>query len=141
MRKSDFAKRALKEWIDILHLSDYTIKMSLWDTLDPDEQSSGDVTNGSHKTATIIISLAQSVQDIEWSIAHELMHIVTDPTWRQFQGSVLDIRSKRAQTKMLNIYNLTENEVVERFLRIIYHHLGKEYPPHKKDAEVVVRSK
>lgn len=134
MNKSIFAKKALKEWVDILQLHDYVIKMRLHKKLDPNQQSQ---TNGSHKTMLIDISLNQSLEDIEWGIAHELSHIILDPTYRVFYGHVANY-GKKSLGNVMESYNLDENRVIEHYLRIIYKAHNKIYPPHRIKADIEV---
>lgn len=137
MTKRQAAKKFLREWVGILQLHDYVVKMRLHDKLDPNMQSQ---TNGSHKTMLIDISLSQSIADIEWSIAHELSHIILDPTFRAFYGHVANY-GKKSFGNVMESYNLDENQVIEHYLRIIYKLNGKIYPPHRTKADIVVTAK
>lgn len=137
MTKRQAAKKFLREWVEILQLHDYVIKMRLHDKLNPDMQSQ---TNGSHKTMLIDISLAQSIANIEWSIAHELSHIILDPTFRAFYGHVANY-GKKSFGNVMESYNLSENTVIEHYLRIIYKAHSKTYPPHRGGADITVGDK
>ena len=132
MNKAASAKKYLREWIDILQLHDYVIKMRLHKKLHPDMQSQ---TNGSHKVMIIDISLDQPLTNIEWSIAHELSHIILDPTYRAFYAHVSDY-GKKSFGNVMEHYNLEENKVIEHYLRIVYNMAGKEYPPHLVKADI-----
>lgn len=131
MTKVQAAKLYLKEWIDILQLQGFVIKMRLHKKLPHDSQSK---TNGSHKVMIIDITLDQPLSWIEWSIAHELSHIILDPTYRDFAGHAMQL-GKKSYGRIMEQYNLSENEVIEHYLRVLYNIRGKEYPPHKYKGE------
>jgi hypothetical protein len=140
--KKRFAKKCLEQWVSILGLEHYVIKMSLSSRLKWENQSQEWLphSDGSAGVYRIRISLSQPDEYVDWSIFHELTHIVTDPTYNMYYDAVGGTRGRsRAQARNFKSYNSQENIVIEHFGRIVYRLLDKTYPPHRaKNGEIVV---
>lgn len=140
MRTRSEARKFLAEWQKHLDLLDFVIRARLRKNLPLYDQSQEWVngSDGSAKTAIIELSTDQTIPELEWSIAHEASHVVTDPTCNKYHMLVdrfVEDEEMRNQLKME--YNEAENRVIEHYLRIIYRLIDKQYPAHRVMANEV----
>ena len=129
MTKSNSAKKFVDEWKDILCLSEWVISLRLYQKLSSDNQSCH--WRYSEKKATIRISLNQPTDEMEHSIAHELLHLVLSPCNRVFDNLNESKVAKKERAVNDSEYNLAQNVTIEQLLRTLYTAHGKVYPPHK----------
>ncbi len=130
MKNRNFAKRKLIEWLELLHLQSWVVKLRLYRRLPLPEQYN--VMSYSEKVARIGLNAEQQMQDeLEHSLAHELAHLIESPQNRVFDNLVESFVPRSQRAAWYEQYNLAQNESIEHWLRVVYALMDKPYPPHQ----------
>jgi len=131
MNKRRAVNKSLSEWQAVLEISEWVVQTRLYQRLKQDGEAID--WRYSEKTARMNLNGSESIDKLEYALAHELSHLLHAPENRVFDNLLETKLLKRERKAWEEQFNLAQNESIEHYLRIIYSLLGKIYPPHKGD--------